>query len=511
MTKVATTMATSEYIHRNDQSEKQAGRFGPNVATRHHFLSGHAFASKLMAALGDAFIITFAFMLAVILKVRFFAGPGEITSLRLLETHLYFLLFSGFLLPLLFVCRRYGLYRFTQLSSGLHELRLIVQATFTAGLLLCGGLYMARWGAASRTVVILLSCTTAISLCVWRLSLRLARYRKYEKGLDTRNVVVLGTNRLSCALGQHLANNYRLGYSFLGYIAPLFNEHKAENAVQEAVLGGMERLRQLTRLHFIDEVVVAQTLPTEHVILLLEEARDLGIDIRAISGLYNELAANASIEYLGGYPVTPLHRTRSKVFATFFKRVFDIIFSVIALAVALPLMLLIALAVRLDSEGPILYVSERIGKRGRVFSCFKFRTMVKDAEKRKKELAALNERDGILFKVTNDPRITRIGRFLRKYSLDELPQFFNVLRGEMSIVGPRPPIASEVIKYELEHFRRMEAMPGLTGLWQVQARQDSSFAKYIELDTAYVENWSFWLDVKILMRTVLVVIHGTGV
>ena len=174
-------------------------------------------------------------------------------------------------------------------------------------------------------------------------------------------------------------------------------------------------------------------------------------------------------------------------------------------------MLVIALAVRLDGEGTILYVSERIGKRGRVFACFKFRTMVKDAEKRKKELAALNERDGILFKVSNDPRITRIGRFLRKYSLDELPQFFNILRGEMSIVGPRPPIASEVARYELEHFRRLEAMPGLTGLWQVQARQDSSFAKYIELDTAYVENWSFWLDIKILMRTVLVVIHGTGV
>jgi lipopolysaccharide/colanic/teichoic acid biosynthesis glycosyltransferase len=177
---------------------------------------------------------------------------------------------------------------------------------------------------------------------------------------------------------------------------------------------------------------------------------------------------------------------------------------------AFPIMLVIALAVRMDGEGPIFYVSERIGKRGRVFPCFKFRTMVKDADKRKKELAALNERDGILFKVSDDPRVTRIGRILRKYSLDELPQLFNVLRGEMSLVGPRPPIASEVEKYELEHFRRLEVMPGLTGLWQVQARQDGSFAKYIELDTAYVENWSFWLDLKILVRTAHVVVRGTG-
>jgi lipopolysaccharide/colanic/teichoic acid biosynthesis glycosyltransferase len=166
--------------------------------------------------------------------------------------------------------------------------------------------------------------------------------------------------------------------------------------------------------------------------------------------------------------------------------------------------------VKIDSPGPVFYVSERVGKRGRVFRCFKYRTMVANAEEMKKDLALHNERDGILFKMRNDPRITRLGRFLRKYSLDELPQFLNVLRGEMSIVGPRPPLASEVEKYGLEHFRRLEVMPGLTGLWQVQARHDPSFAKYIELDTAYVENWSLWLDIKILLRTADVVLRGTG-
>ncbi len=257
-------------------------------------------------------------------------------------------------------------------------------------------------------------------------------------------------------------------------------------------------------------MVIAQALPNEQIIGLLEEARELGIDIRAVSGLFGDLTTNSSIEYLGVYPVTPLHRSRSKVISAAFKRIFDIVFSLIALAFAFPIMLLVALAVRLDSEGPVFYISERVGKRGRIFPCFKFRTMVKDAEKKKRELAALNERDGILFKISNDPRITRVGRFLRKYSLDELPQLFNVVRGEMSIVGPRPPIASEVAQYELEHFRRLEVTPGLTGLWQVQARQDSSFDKYIELDTAYVENWSFWLDIKILMRTAMVVVRGTG-
>jgi lipopolysaccharide/colanic/teichoic acid biosynthesis glycosyltransferase len=136
--------------------------------------------------------------------------------------------------------------------------------------------------------------------------------------------------------------------------------------------------------------------------------------------------------------------------------------------------------------------------------------MVQDADKLKEKLAHMNERDSVLFKISNDPRITRVGRILRKYSLDELPQFYNVLRGDMSLVGPRPPIAREVEQYELDHLRRLEVLPGITGLWQVEARQDPSFDSYISLDTAYVDNWSLWLDLKILARTVGVVFAGTG-
>jgi lipopolysaccharide/colanic/teichoic acid biosynthesis glycosyltransferase len=135
---------------------------------------------------------------------------------------------------------------------------------------------------------------------------------------------------------------------------------------------------------------------------------------------------------------------------------------------------------------------------------------VRDAETRRAEVLHMNERDSVLFKISNDPRITAIGRFLRKYSLDELPQLINVLRGDMSMVGPRPPIASEVKRYELNHLRRLDVVPGITGLWQVQARQDPSFDSYISMDTAYIENWSLWLDLKILIRTVTVVFAGTG-
>jgi lipopolysaccharide/colanic/teichoic acid biosynthesis glycosyltransferase len=166
--------------------------------------------------------------------------------------------------------------------------------------------------------------------------------------------------------------------------------------------------------------------------------------------------------------------------------------------------------IKLDSPGPAFYISQRIGKKGRSFSCFKFRTMVVNADNLKSSLSAHNERSGPLFKIRNDPRVTTLGRYLRKFSLDELPQLLNVIKGDMSLVGPRPPIASEVERYELEHLRRLEVLPGLTGLWQVRAREDPSFDQYVTLDITYVETWSFWLDLKILARTAEVVFRGTG-
>ena len=173
-------------------------------------------------------------------------------------------------------------------------------------------------------------------------------------------------------------------------------------------------------------------------------------------------------------------------------------------------MLLIAMLVRHDSEGPVFYSAERLGRKGRVFQCYKFRTMVPDADRLRGDLQHMNERDEVLFKISNDPRLTRVGTWLRKYSLDELPQLYNVLRGDMSLVGPRPPLAAEVEKYDLPHLRKLDVLPGMTGLWQVEARQDPSFDSYISLDTAYVDNWSVSLDMRILARTVSAVVAGTG-
>jgi exopolysaccharide biosynthesis polyprenyl glycosylphosphotransferase len=216
------------------------------------------------------------------------------------------------------------------------------------------------------------------------------------------------------------------------------------------------------------------------------------------------------VEYIGQFPTIPLHQREFPRGAFVIKRILDIGLSALALLVLSPVLLTIALLVRSDSDGPIFYRAARIGRKGRTFTCFKFRTMVADADKLREDLTHKNERDGILFKMTNDPRITKLGARLRKYSLDELPQFFNVLIGDMSLVGPRPPLASEVEKYDIAHLRRLDVLPGMTGLWQVEARQDPSFDSYISLDTAYVENWNLMLDLRILARTIGVVLGGTG-
>jgi lipopolysaccharide/colanic/teichoic acid biosynthesis glycosyltransferase len=192
------------------------------------------------------------------------------------------------------------------------------------------------------------------------------------------------------------------------------------------------------------------------------------------------------------------------------KRGFDILFSLLALVFILPVLLIIAVLIKLDSEGPVLYVSERIGRNGKRFRFLKFRTMVREADTLRGALLHLNERRGNLFKMSNDPRVTRLGKLLRRYSLDELPQFFSVLTGHMSVVGPRPCLTSEYARYTKDQRRRVEAVPGITGLWQVEARKNPSADAYFECDLYYVDHWSLWMDTKILLKTIAVVFAGTG-
>jgi len=418
-------------------------------------------------------------------------------------------LLSGFIVSLIVTSKRLHLYSPARLGGYLHEQRLTAQACFTAGLLLTGTLYLVHADDIPRRIVVVTGGLVLVSLGIRRLIYRILLYRRFERGMGTRNVFIVGTGPEAHALRHHVESIRHLGYRFKGFI-DLPHSGSRFTATSGDVVGTLDTLFAQARKQFVDEIFF--TAPCERGIVqdVLVKARAAGVDLRVVPDMYDGLAWNSPIEYIGQFPTIPLHRGKVPEMALVLKRTMDIIFSSLVLILCAPLLLAIAVSIKLDSPGPIFYSSERIGKKGRVFKCKKFRTMIRDAETKRADIMHMNERDSVLFKISNDPRITKLGRFLRKYSLDELPQFLNVLRGDMSVVGPRPPIASEVKEYKLSHLRRLDVTPGITGLWQVQGRQDPSFDSYISLDVTYIENWSLWLDVKIILRTIAVVFAGTG-
>ena len=468
-----------------------------------------SFSSLVWASL-DLLTVILAGWLALMARTSYPPGTHFFASVDIALRSISFelLLYSGwFSLCLMFFMRLYGLYSPVQNRSGLHEQRMTVQATMTAGLVLCGTLYLLRGDAISRAVIIVLVTLTGVLLCLRRAIWRRVVYQRFLHGVETRNVLIVGAGRVGHALRNHLDSLQHLGFRFKGFVA--LTEREADTPDID-VIGDVRNCLSLARSLFVDEIFFSVPAEKKIVIGLVEEARAAGIGVRVVPDLYDGLAWNAPVEYIGQFPTIPLHRRELARGSALIKRILDTTLSILFLVTFAPLVLLIAIAIRIDSAGPIFYKAHRIGRKGRTFACYKFRTMVPDADTLKADLEHMNERDGILFKIVNDPRVTRVGRLLRKYSLDELPQFYNVLRGDMSLVGPRPPMAAEVEQYDLAHLRRLDVLPGITGLWQVEARQDPSFDSYISLDTAYVENWSLWLDVKILLRTVGVVLSGTG-
>jgi exopolysaccharide biosynthesis polyprenyl glycosylphosphotransferase len=418
-------------------------------------------------------------------------------------------LLCGFTVALIVISRRLQLYSPTRLTGFLHEQRLSLQVCLTSGLLLTGTLYLVHAEDIPRSIVLITVGLVTIALSVRRLVYRLVLYRRFERGVGTRNVLIVGTGPEAHALRHHLESIRHLGYTFKGFID--FPGSGASFKVASGdVVGTLDTLFQNARKQFVDEIFFTTACERGIIQDVLKQARIHGVDLRVVPEMYDGLAWNSPIEYIGQFPTIPLHCGHVPEVGFLLKRVLDIFFSALALLFLSPVLTITAIAIKLDSRGPVFYSSERVGKKGHIFRCYKFRTMVRDAENRRAEMMHMNERDAVLFKISNDPRITALGSFLRKYSLDELPQFFNVLIGDMSIVGPRPPIASEVKEYKLSHLRRLDVTPGITGLWQVQARQDPSFDSYVSLDVTYIEKWSLWLDVKIIIRTIGVVFSGTG-
>jgi len=276
-------------------------------------------------------------------------------------------------------------------------------------------------------------------------------------------------------------------------------------------LGAVDDLPSVLAAHQVDEVIVA--LPSaehERVLQIVGLCQGSGVGFRLVPDTFDLTLGTLDFESLAGIPLIGQREPALHGFNRALKRTIDVVVSAAALLVTLPLMALVAVAVKLDSSGPVFLPQERVGLNGRVFRIYKVRSMHLGADRLLKALQENNEAGGVIFKMKNDPRRTRVGRVIRKLSLDEVPQLWNVLKGDMSLVGPRPPIPHEVALYDDWHRRRLEVVPGLTGLWQVSGRSDIPFDEMVMLDLYYIENWSLGLDLKIILRTIPAVISMRG-
>ena len=388
-------------------------------------------------------------------------------------------------------------------SSSLDDFIAISKAVVQASLVLTSFGYLAHVSIISRLIVCLTPAFTIIALTSIRHVHRQITLNRLTEGIGARNVLVVGTDHNAQMLANYLDANPQFGYAVKGLVG-------TSSANCDRVLGEAAEVQRIARTHFIDDIFIATPSDREVVKMITLAARQMNISVRVLPELYDGIGWDTPVQYAGAVPLRVLHCRPIPVSGLALKRCLDLAVSAFGLFVLSPLLGMIALLVKLDSAGPVIYRSSRVGKRGRIFTCYKFRTMVQNAEAVRAALQKMNERNGILFKIAHDPRITRVGRVLRRFSLDELPQLWNVLIGNMSLVGPRPPLPGEFRQYSLDHLRRLDVTPGVTGLWQVTARQNPSFQQYISLDLQYVENWSPLLDLKLLLRTLPVVLRGTG-
>jgi exopolysaccharide biosynthesis polyprenyl glycosylphosphotransferase len=359
------------------------------------------------------------------------------------------------------------------------------------------------------------SCAGVLNVATfagWRLWHRQLANSRVMTRKQARNVLIVGDNGVAHQVAESLRHNPHLGYIVAGFVSTnsLRSATDDLNTTDEHLLGSLHDLSRIARAHFVDEILIAPPFQRELVREVLTEARRNHLDVKVVPELYGEIAQPSLLDYMGEVPVMSLHREPIPANTLVIKRGLDIVLSFLLLLLLHPLLLLIALAIKFDSDGPVFYCAPRVGKKGCKFMFYKFRTMVADADRQKERLRSKNQRSGPFFKISNDPRITRVGSVLRKFSLDELPQLWNVLQGDMSLVGPRPHPLDDYAQYKLEDLRRLDVIPGITGLWQVSARKDPSFEKNLALDLEYIENWSPWQDFKILAKTFPAVLRAQG-
>jgi exopolysaccharide biosynthesis polyprenyl glycosylphosphotransferase len=473
---------------------------GPRIAGGRH--RAGRWLPKACTAAADCVAILLAAGLAMMLAT---AIRGQ--ELFAAHEHVLLTVFSLPLWILMFV--RYGLYRTRHVTVPLEEFRRIVHAVAASILALAAVGFLLKLSVA-RSWLLLFFATAVAVVSGERRLVRAVFATLRRRGLLLRPVVIVGGNAEGIALTSVLVNNPALGYRVLGFVddtAPIGSyllDHKP-------VLGGVDEVVDVVRrCNAACALVATSAVDMEVTNRLARQLNQAGYYAELSLSLRGIAADRLAVRDLGLFQVASIAPVQRSGWRGMAKRALDVIGATIGLLFLAPVLALIGLAIRLDSNGPVLFRQQRVGRNGKPFQMLKFRTMVCNAEELMADLRMRNEVNGPLFKLKDDPRVTRVGRILRRLSLDELPQLWNVLRGEMSLVGPRPALPHEVTGWTPQLHQRLMVKPGITGMWQVNGRSNASFEDYERLDLYYVDNWSLLTDLAIVAKTVVAVLRRQG-
>jgi exopolysaccharide biosynthesis polyprenyl glycosylphosphotransferase len=424
-----------------------------------------------------------------------------------------FVLFLGFLLAWHLIYSLFDLYHSRRFSSRGREAVDIIKATSLGTIvLLVSGLLLKLQIITPLFLAVFWGLDTGLTV-LGRFALRYSLAHIRLRGRNLRHILIVGTNSRAIDFARKIGKQPELGYQVIGFVDHTPVTHKKFNQSGCALVTDFRGFPSFLRDHVVDEVVIALPLKSlyNEASMIAGLCEEQGILVRHLSNPFNLKLARSRADQFGDDTILTLTTGSMGGVPVFFKRVLDIVLSFIALLLLAPPLLLVALCIKLTSPGLVFFVQERVGLNKRRFRLYKFRTMVADAEKKQVELEEFNEVSGPVFKIKNDPRVTPIGKLLRKTSIDELPQLINVLKGDMSLVGPRPLPVRDYEGFDEDwHRRRFSVRPGITCLWQINGRSNVSFEKWMQLDMEYIDSWSLLLDLKILAKTIPAVLRGSG-
>lgn len=459
----------------------------------------------------DFMVVVAAFLISYYLRLSPDLLPGMMPATGFIpswEEYLKFVVIAAFFLVCIFMVQ--GLYRIKLRRRFFRDVPHVIYGVMIWILLLMAWFFLTREFFFSRFVLLVSFGLVIVFTIFSRVLLRLVRRLLLWYGYGLRNILIVGASNVSWKICNALIQNKGVRIATVAVLKG-HDIYKDYDKILIREVGDIDEIKDIIEKGEIDEIIqtddkLNQYEETE----LLEYCHSLHKSFRFTPNLYHQHMSNIETSSIGDMPVIELKITALDGWGKVLKRMFDIVLSTVGLIILLPAFIVVGMLVKADSKGPMFVRLKRINK-GNPFQLYKFRSMVDGAAKLKEELLKKNERgDGPLFKMKNDPRITRLGKFLRKTRLDEMPQLLNVLKGDMSLVGPRPHEPGEVAKYKKHHKKILAITPGMTGMGQVKGASDLDFEEEVKVDTYYVENWSLWLDVEILLKTIWVVLAGKG-